>query len=93
MKYSDDLELYVKQDGMYNTLDIVISNIPIKDIKDWYKFNHDFRSFKEFLFHIKLSLMDGSDDIDFVRLIDYKIPDEIIITKKEIEMLNAHKMI
>jgi len=91
-----DLAIYVNQDGMYNTLEIVISDIPIENIKDWHKITIDKSvvNFKDLLWKLRKYFMTNSDDkANIIRLIDSKIPDEIIITKDVIEELNANKMI
>lgn len=92
----NDLELYVRQDGMYNTLDIVLSNIPVEDVQGWHHFDNvteeSCKNFKEYLWKIRKHFM-MLQDIEYIRLIDEDIPDEIIITKKTIEDMNAFRMI
>ena len=91
-----DLGLYVKQDGMYNTLEIVLSDIPIEDVKDWHRLTIDegVSSFKDLLWKCRTYFMANSgDSVDSIRLIDSKISDEIKITKEEIEDMNVFRMI
>jgi len=88
-----DFQLYIKQDGMYNTLDIVISNIPIEDIKDWYLMSTPVYNLKDMLFYISQHFMNYSDTVKYVRIIDKEIPDEILISRETIIEMNANKMI
>jgi len=88
-----DLKIYIKQDGMYNTLEIVLSNIPVEDVKDWYSFgsHKEFSNLMEILLYIDDIFLSITDSTDCVRIIDRKISDEITITKKQIrEMYPQH---
>ena len=89
------LYLFVKQDGMYNTLEILVTDQDNKgDLqKDWYRIRSErsYSTLKEFLFAVYKMLMTGPGDTKQLTLwID---EDSIIITEKDIMVLNAEHFI
>ena len=94
----DKFFVYVKQDGMYNTKEILLTDeykpgtlLP----RDWYVIKNDsdetYKTFQEFLMDIYKSFMCGYHDTDKLTLIVESEP--VIITKEDIKEQNPEYFI
>lgn len=88
-----NFKAYIKQDGVYNTLEILISDISLPDTRDWYQYHLKHHKLKDLLFDIYKGFMIGFPDVDHIRMIDSQLGDEIIITLDMIKELNPHLFI
>ena len=94
----DKFFLYVKQDGMYNTKEILLTDEYKPDDllpRDWYVMKNasdkTYKTFQEFLMRIYESFMCGIDDTDKLTLIVENEP--VVITKEDIKEQNPEYFI
>lgn len=96
-KFSDEFILMVKQDGMYSSEEIILTNDDIEELKNqgFYQFNYisESKNLRNYLYYIYIKFMSGFEDTNYITIIDTKTRDKYIITKDEIKNMNSHLFI